>query len=161
MQCQKSLTLNFLIWQWVCYLPFSLSRWPIHSLWKDVTMQPFDCQKCKTRNRWHSVDVHINHIETAFLHWIIVCNQSYRHYWHLILHLYVLSFASRSFVTSQFLINCFPHYLSERWCGPITFRRFRPAICGMYIISLVFGKYSSTFSPFLVQLLLLDFQDIP
>jgi len=77
------------------------------------------------------------------------------------MRLYVLLFASRSFVTSQFLINCYQCYLSEKWRGPITFPRFRPAIDVMYIISLVFRKYSSTSSPFLVQLLLLDFHDVP
>jgi len=124
-------------------------------------MQPIDCWMCKTQNRWDSVDTHINHIETAFVHAKIVCNQSYNHYWPPSLRLYVLSFASRSFVTSQFLINCYLHYLSEKWRGPITFPRFRPAIDGMWFISLVFGKYSSTSSPFLIQLLLLDFHDVP
>jgi len=44
---------------------------------------------------------------------------------------------------------------------PITFSRFRPAIDCMYIISLVFSKVSSTSSPFLIQLLLLNFHDVP
>jgi len=43
----------------------------------------------------------------------------------------------------------------------ITFSRFRPAIEGMWIISLVFSKYSSIFSPFLIQLLLLNFYNVP
>jgi len=121
-------------------------------------MPPIDCWMCKTTNHWLSVDAHSNHTETAFLHTIIACNESYTHYWHLILHSYVLSFASRSFVTSQYLINCYPRYLSERWRGPITFPRFWPATYGMWIISLILGKYSSTSSLFLIQLLLLDFQ---
>jgi len=116
---------------------------------------------CKTQNRWHSVDAHINHIETAFVHSIIVCNQSYTHYWPPVLRLYVLSFASRSLVTAQFLINCYLRYLSEKWRGPITFPRFRPAIDGMRFISLVFGKYSLTSSPFHIQLLLLDYHGVP
>jgi len=124
-------------------------------------MQPIDCWMCKTQNRWHSVDAHINHIETAFVHSIIVCNQSYTQYSPPLLRLYVLSFASRSFVTTQFLINCYLRYLSEKWRGPITFPRFRPAIDGMWFISLVFGKYSSTSSPLLIQLLLFDFHDVP
>ena len=107
------------------------------------------------------VDAHINHIETAFVHSIIVCNKSNRQLWHPLLRLYVLSFASRSFVTSQFLFNCYLRYLSEKWHGPITFLRFRPTIDVMWIISLVFGKYSSTSSSFLIQLLLLDFHDVP
>jgi len=82
-----------------------------------VTLPPIDCWMCKTKNSWHSVDDHINHIETAFIHTSISCNEPYTHYWHPILHLYVFSFASRSFVTSQFLINCYPRYLSEIWRG--------------------------------------------
>jgi hypothetical protein len=124
-------------------------------------MQPFDCWMCKTKNRWHSVDAHINHIETAFVHSTIVCNESYTHYRHLVLCLYALSFASRSFVTSQFLINCYLRYVSEKWRGSMIFPRFWPPIDGRLIISLVLGKYSSTSSPFLIQLLLLDFHDIP
>jgi len=124
-------------------------------------MLPIDCWMCKTQNRSHSVGTHINHVETAFVHSIIVCNQSYTHYWPPLLHLYVLSFASRSFVTSQFLINSYLRNLSEKWRGPITFPRFRLAIDGVWFISLVFGKYSSTSSPFLIQLLLLDFHDVP
>jgi len=107
------------------------------------------------------VDAHINLIETAFVHSIIVSNKSNTQLWHPLLCLYLLLFASRSFVTSQFWINCYLGYLSEKWCDPITFLRFRPAIDGMWIISLVFGKYSSTSSPFLMQLLLLDFHDVP
>ena len=124
-------------------------------------MQPIDCWMCRTQNRWHSVDAHINHIETTFVHWIIVFNQSDTHYRPPVLRLYVLSFASRRFVTSQFLINCYLRYLSDKWCGPITFLHFRPAIDSMWIISLVFGKYSLTSSPFLIQLPLLDFHDVP
>jgi len=116
---------------------------------------------CKTQNRWHSVDAHINHIETAFVHSIIVCNQSYTHYWPPVLRLYVLSFASRSFVTSQFLINCYLRYLSEKGRGPITFPRFWRAMDGMWFISLVCGTLSSTSSQFRIQLLLLNFHDVP
>jgi len=116
---------------------------------------------CKTQNRGHLVDAHIIHIETAFLHSIIVSNQLYTHYWPPVVHLNVLSFASRSFVTSQSLNNCYLRNLSEKWHGPITFLCFRLAIDGMWFISPVFGKYSSTSSPFLIQLLLLDFHNVP
>jgi len=115
---------------------------------------------CKTQNRWHSVDAHINHIETALVHSIIVCNQSYTHHWPPLLPLNVLWFASRSGVTSQFLINCYLRNPSEKWCDPITFLHFRLAIDGMWFIWIVSGKYSSTSSPFLIQLLLLDFHDV-
>jgi hypothetical protein len=138
------LTLIFRIMQQVCDLPFSLSCWPIHSLWKNVTMQPIDFWMCKTKNRAHSVDTHITHIETAFVHSIILFIQSYTHYWHSTLCLYVLSFASRSFIPSQFQINGCPCYLIKRWRDPTTFPSFPMAIYGMYSISLVFGKYSWT-----------------
>jgi len=118
------LTLIFRMWKRESHLRFSQWCRPIHPLWKDVTMQPIDCWMCKTQNRSHSVDNHINHIETAFVHSIIVCNQSYTHYWPPVLRMYVLSFASRSFVISQFLTNCYLRYLSEKWRGPITFLRF-------------------------------------
>jgi len=155
------ITLISRIRQWAGDLPFSVQRWPIHSLWMDVTMQPFDRRMCKTKNPWCSVYAHIDHIETEFGHWITVSNEWYNHYWHPVLRFQVLSFACRSLVSSQFQINLYRRYLSGRWTGPITFLRFRPAIYGMWIISLVFGKYSSTSSRYLIQLLLLDFHDIP
>ena len=124
-------------------------------------MQPIDCWMCETQNRWHCVDAHFNHTETAFVHRIIVCNQSYAQYFPQVLRWYVLSFASRSFVTTQFLINSYLCYLSKKWSGPTTFPRLRPAIDGMWFISLVFGKYSLTSSPLPIQLLLLDFHDVP
>jgi hypothetical protein len=126
-----ALTFIFRMWQQAYNLPLLLLRRPIHSLSKNVTMPPIDCRMCKTVNRWQSVDAHLNHIETAFVHPIIVRNDSYIHYWDPKLRLYVLWFASRSFITSQFLISGYPRYLIERWHGPITFPRFRPAIDGM------------------------------
>ena len=95
----------FRMWQRAYHLPIMLLRQPIRLLWKDVTMPPIDCRMCKTVNRWHSVDTHLNHIETAFVHPIIVRNDSYTHYWHPILRLHVIWFASRSFITSRFLIS--------------------------------------------------------
>jgi len=126
-----ALTVIFRMWQRAYYLPILLLRQPIHLLWKDVTMPPIDCRTCKTINRWHSIDAHFNHIETAFVHPIIVRNHSYTPYWHPILRFYVLSFATRSYITSQFLLSGFPRYLIERWHGLITFPYFRPAIDGM------------------------------
>lgn len=57
--------LMLMIWmgQGPWHLPFRLSYPVIHSLWKDETIQPFDCRLCKTTNRWHSVDAHIQHIK--------------------------------------------------------------------------------------------------
>jgi len=124
-------------------------------------MEPIDCWMCKTQNRWHSVNAHINHIATAFVHSILVCNQSYTYHWPPSLRLYVLLFASKSFVTSQFLINCYLHYLSEEWRGRLKFPRILAAIDGMWIISLLLGKYNTNSSQFLIQLLLPDLHDLP
>jgi hypothetical protein len=99
------LTLIFRMWQRPYSLPSSLLGRPIRSFWNDMTIPPIDCRMCKTVNRWHSVDAHFNHTGTAFVHPIIVRKDSYTHYWHPILRLHVSSFASRSFITSQFLIS--------------------------------------------------------
>ena len=107
------LTLIFRMWHRAYSLPFSLLRQPMRSLWNDMTIPPIDCRMCKTVNRWHSVDARLNHIATAFVHPIIVRNVSYTHYWHPILRLHVLSFASRRFITSQFLISAI-HAIWER-----------------------------------------------
>ena len=126
-----ALTFRFRMWQRAYHLPLLLLRRPICSLWKDVTMPSIDCWMCKTVNRWHSIEAHFNHIKTAFVHPITVRNHSYTPCWHPILRLYVSSFASRSFITSQFLISVYPRYLIERWRGATTFPRFRPAIDSM------------------------------
>jgi hypothetical protein len=126
-----------------------------------VTRLPIDCRMCKTVNCWHSTDAHFNHIETAFVPPIIVRNDSYIHYWYPILRVYGLWFASRSFITSQILIGGYPCYLIERWRSPMPFPHFWLAIDSMSNNSLVFGKYSSTSSPFLIQLLHLDSHDVP
>jgi hypothetical protein len=128
---QAPLVLIFRMWQQGFYFSFLLQCWTIHWLWKDVTMQPCNCWMCKTKTCLLSVHTHITHIEKAFVRSLIVCNQSYPHHWHSILCFYVLSIASRSFVTFQFQIICYPCYLSERWPGPITFLRFWPAIYGI------------------------------
>jgi len=114
----------FRMWQQASHSLFSQQHRLIHLLWTNMTMPPIDCWICITYNRWHSVDAHINHIESAFAHSIIVCNQLYTHFWHPVLRLYVLLFAFRSFVTCQFLINCCLRYLSEKWHGLLHSRPF-------------------------------------
>ena len=99
------LTFIFRMWQRACSVPCSLLCRPIRSLWNDVTIPPIEYQMCKTVNRSHSVDAHLNHIETAFVRRIIVRHDSYTHYWHPIYSVHVLLFASRCFVTSQFLMS--------------------------------------------------------
>jgi hypothetical protein len=107
-------------------------------------MQPIDCRMCRTKNHAHLVDAHINHIETDFVHYINSCDQSYTHYWEPLLLLYGLLYTARSFVTAQFLINCYPSYLSERWYGPITFRCFWPAIVLATVPDLNLGSRSGS-----------------
>ena len=124
-------------------------------------MQPIYCRMCETYNLWHSFDANINYIETAFVNTILVQNESYTLFWDLLCRLSVISFTSKSVITSQFPINCYLRYLCEKWCGPITFLHFRPAIDGILIISLCIGKYSGISSPFLIQFFLLDFHDVP
>jgi len=147
--------------QRACHLPLSLYHRPIHSLRKDVTMHPLDCWMCKTLNRWHSVDPHINRTETLFVNSIILRNESFIHYWHRKLCFYVLSYAACMFVISPFLINWYPQYLSDGWGGPITFLFIRLEIHGKQTILFVFGTYRSTSTPFLVPLLHLNFHDVP
>jgi len=85
--------LIFKLGQWACHLPLLLSRRPRHSIWKDETMLPYDCRLCITKNRWCSIDAHINDIKMAFVHSIIACNILQTHYWRPILRFWVLSFA--------------------------------------------------------------------
>jgi len=51
--------------QLACQFPLCLQSQPILSLWKNVTMQPFDCAKGKSKNCWRSVDIHLNDILTV------------------------------------------------------------------------------------------------
>jgi hypothetical protein len=51
--------------------------------------------------------------------------------------------------------------VSEKRHGTITFRCFWPPIDGIWLISLVIGIYSTTIVPFLIELLLVDFHDLP
>ena len=109
------LRLIFSMWQRACHLPILVYRRLIHSQLKDVTIQPTDCRLCKTTNRWHSFDAHIDHGETSFEHSIIACNQSYTHYRHSILSLSVLSFASSRFIS--FLCLLIPALTKQvSWC---------------------------------------------
>jgi len=59
--------------QCVCHFLFYLQRQWILPLWKDVTMQPFDCRKRKTKNRWRSVVAHLKDILKVIGCSTIVC----------------------------------------------------------------------------------------
>jgi len=82
-------------------------------------------------------------------------------YWQPIFLVYVLYFASRCFVTPHHLIHYFMRDMSNKWQSHITFQRFRPAINGMQTQPLIVDQYRLTVPPFLIQLLFLDFHDLP
>jgi hypothetical protein len=124
------LRLIFRIWERASHLLFrNNGDWYIYygRMWQCSLL----IAECVWLDGWHSVDAHINHIETTFVHPRIVYNESYTHFWHPVLHLYALLFASRSVVSSQFLINCYLRSLSAKWRGPIRFSHIRPAIDSM------------------------------
>ena len=75
-----SLTFISRIGQWAFHFPFYLWIWLIQSLWKNGTMQPFDCQGCKTKNHWCFIDAHINDILTLIGWSTIVCQNVYSRY---------------------------------------------------------------------------------
>jgi hypothetical protein len=122
---------SFRIRQWVHPLSLLLPHWSIHSLWNDVTMQPFECWMCKTKNGCYTDDAHINHIETSIGQSLLVFEEWYIHHRHPTLHVQVFLFPSRSFVASPCLINPYPHYLREKWCSPLTFLCIQPTCYGI------------------------------
>ena len=73
---------------------------------------------------------------------LIVCSiavwyESNNDYWHPMNRFYVWSFASRTFMASQFQ-NChYTHFLSDGWRSQCAFLRFRVAIDGMLISTLI------------------------
>jgi len=139
-----------------CALSVSLGCRPIDWEWYNSAV---DCQVCRTNHCWRSIDTHSNYIEIPCIHPMVVCNQSHTHYSQPTSRFWVLLFATRSFVTSDFVSNLYPRYPSAKWHGPISFMRFRRAIYRIYMVSLVPCEYSSTSSPFLIQLSLLEFHD--
>ena len=78
----------------VCRFPFNWQRHPIIPLWKDVIRQPFDCRKCKTRNRWCSIDPHLKDIITVIVCSTTVCKNADSDYRQPIWGFYVKSLAS-------------------------------------------------------------------
>jgi len=98
------LTLSSWMGQRACHFAFYPQKRPIQSHWKDVTMQPYRSWRCKTWNRWCSVDTHLNYILTVIGWSPIVCQNGCSHYWQPIYRFCVYTFPSRSFESSQFLI---------------------------------------------------------
>jgi len=92
---------------------------------------------------------------------ITVWYETNNDYWHPMNRVYVWSFASRTFVASQFQNRHHTRYLSDGWRSHRAFLRFRLAIHGMSISTLILDKHSPTSSPVLIQLLFLDFHDVP
>jgi len=60
----------WLLWfgnmRFICLFPYNDGQF-IHfeRMWQKP---PIDCWMCKTKNHWHSMNSHIDHIETAFVH---------------------------------------------------------------------------------------------
>jgi hypothetical protein len=65
----------------------------------------YACQKCKTENRWHSVEAYIEHILTIIVCSITVWNESNNNNWQPMNRFYVWSFQSRPCVVSQIEIH--------------------------------------------------------
>jgi len=78
-----------------------------------MIIPPIDCRMCKTVNRWHSVDAHFNHIETAFVHPIIVRNDSYKLLTSNIAFACILVCIQEVYYLS-ISDQCYPRYLSEK-----------------------------------------------
>ena len=86
---------------------------------------------------------------------------AYSLYWQPVYSFNVISFESKIIEKSQFLSYHYTRHLHEQWRRSIAFQRFRPAIYGITLHALVLDIYSLTSSPFLIQLILLDFHDVP
>ena len=102
-----------------------------------------------------------SNIQTVIVCSITVWHESNNDYWHPMNHFYVWWYASRIFVASQFQNHHHTRYLSDGWRSQCAFLCFRPAIRGMLICTLILDKYSLTSSPVLIQLLFLEFHDVP
>jgi len=66
------LTLITWIRQWACYSPLYIQKCPILLLWKNIHIQPSDCQRGKTSNHWRSIDSHLKHLLTVNGCWTTV-----------------------------------------------------------------------------------------
>jgi len=64
-----------------CWVSCSRYTWPILILWKDQTLQLFNCHKCKIINCWHSIDSHLKDRPTVIEYLTIVRKNEYSHYW--------------------------------------------------------------------------------
>jgi len=102
---EASLTVIWRMGQRVYHIRFYIQKWPIWSLWKNVTMQHLHCQKCKIKNCWRCIDAHLNDILSVIGCSTIICKNAFSHYWQPIYHFYMSRFAFKSFQASQFLIH--------------------------------------------------------
>ena len=95
-------------------------------------------------------------------HWVLnnFSSNPYSLFWQLVYGFYVLSFKSKIFETSQFLSQHYTRHLHDEWHLSMAFQRFRPAISHINIHALVLDIYNVTSSPFIIQFILLDFNDV-
>jgi len=70
---EDHMTLMSMMGLWKCRFPFYLFGRPMLSLWKLVTVQPFDYQRGKTNNCWQSIDTHLKDILTVIGCLTVVC----------------------------------------------------------------------------------------
>ena len=85
---------------------------------------------------------------------------TYSLYWQPEYSFNVSSFESKIFETCQFLSHCHTHHFHYQWGCSIGFQRFRLAIYCIKMHSLVLDINSLTSSPFHIQLIVSDLQDI-
>jgi len=86
---------------------------------------------------------------------------AYSLYWQPVYRFYVLLLESKIFNPSQFLSHHSTRHSHDKWLSSLAFQRFRPAIYSIKLDVQVSDIDSPTSSPFLIQLLLLDFHDVP
>jgi hypothetical protein len=61
------LMLIFRMWQWYGCWPFCPYRRPVLPLLLNAVVQPSHYPRCKTRNRWRSIETHSSHGATTML----------------------------------------------------------------------------------------------
>jgi len=118
------------------------------------------CQK-SLMLRWHSpMSSPQKH---TYSHWVLnnCAYNPYSLFWQSVYRIYVLSCDSKIFETSQFLSHHHTPNLHHEWYKSIAIQRFWPAIYRIKIHQLISNINSATSSPFLIQLILLDFHHVP
>jgi hypothetical protein len=148
-----------------CSLPLYLLSWPIRILVTEATMPPCDSRKCKTFNYWHFVDAHLCAHLSDILTVIGCLTIEQKMPTVLIGSQYTVSTYCRLNPRSSIQLSIWAttiHVICMiNNVDPSHFSAFGLAIYGIKIHALVLYIYSWTSSPFLIQLILLNFHDVP